>query len=180
MPISQGAGYYDIRREACGDRLVYDPFRFVARPFMGIRRMSDAAVIGGMGSQSKSIPSSDKPSSLPPNLLPSAPASPPTPAPSPTPHQRPTSWRPNDQEEDTLLSNIKFFESLSGPRRQQFLESILGLCNSQQLSFVSSYVAPRLRKDPFTVFPTEISLRVSWNAPYAFMAHQKLTLWFPN
>ncbi|KAL3439464.1 WD40-repeat-containing domain protein [Aspergillus tetrazonus] len=128
---------------------------------MGIRRTSDPPMISGMGSHSKAIPPSDKPcTSIPPNLLPSAPASPPTPAPSPTPHQRLPSWRASEQEEDALLLNTKFFESLSGPRRQQYLEAILSLCSSQQLSFVSSYVAPRLRKDPFRVFPTEISLRV--------------------
>lgn len=176
MPISEGAGDYDIHREASGDSLVDATFAFVARPSMGIWQMSDPPVISGMGSQSKSIPSSDKPISLPPNLLPSAPASPPTPAPSPTPHQRPTSWRPSEQEEDALLFNTKFFESLSGTRKQQFLEAILSLCNSQQLSFVSSYVAPRLRKDPFLVFPTEISLRVSWTALCTFMAHRILIL----
>ncbi|RDW90428.1 uncharacterized protein DSM5745_02203 [Aspergillus mulundensis] len=114
-----------------------------------------------MDSHSKTIPPSDKPcTSIPPNLLPSAPASPPTPAPSPTPHQRVPSWRSSEQDEDPLLFNTKYFESLSGPRKQQYLEAILSLCSSQQLSFVSSYVAPRLRKDPFLVFPTEISLRV--------------------
>ncbi|KAL4801487.1 WD40-repeat-containing domain protein [Aspergillus unguis] len=126
---------------------------------MDITRTSHPPTISGMASQSKSIPPSDRPTSIPPNLLPSAPASPPTPAPSPTPHQRLPSWRSADQE-DVLLPNTKFFESLSGPQRQQYLEAILSLCSSQQLSFVSSYVAPRLRKDPFFVFPTEISLRV--------------------
>lgn len=173
MPISDGAGYYNVHREACGNGLV-DDILFVAQPFMGIRRTSDPPMISGMGSHSKAIPPSDKPcTSIPPNLLPSAPASPPTPAPSPTPHKRLPSWRASEQEEDALLLNTKFFESLSGPRRQQYLEAILSLCSSQQLSFVSSYVAPRLRKDPFRVFPTEISLRVSWPAilHYATLEH---------
>ncbi|KAL4867688.1 hypothetical protein BDV12DRAFT_170905 [Aspergillus spectabilis] len=128
---------------------------------MGIRHTSGPPVISGMDSKSKPIPSSDQSTTpLPPTLLPSAPASPPTPAPSPTPHQRPPAWR-SAEEEDTLLLNTRIqFNSLSGPKKQQFLEAILSLCNSQQLSFVSSYVAPRLRKDPFSVFPTEISLRV--------------------
>ncbi|KAI9369078.1 WD40-repeat-containing domain protein [Aspergillus egyptiacus] len=129
---------------------------------MRIRRTSDPSVINGMGSQSKLIPSSDKPATpLPPNLLPSAPTSPPTPAPSPTPHQRPQEWRSSEEEEEALLLNARNqFISLSGSKKQRFLEAILNLCNSQQLSFVSSFVAPRLRKDPFLVFPTEISLRV--------------------
>lgn len=98
---------------------------------------------------------------IPPNLLPSAPASPPTPAPSPTPHQRSQAWQSLDEEDDAVLLNARIhFSSLSGARKHRFLEGILGLCDSQLLSFVSSYVGPRLRKDPFQVFPTELCLRV--------------------
>ncbi|KAJ5925098.1 hypothetical protein N7454_007737 [Penicillium verhagenii] len=95
---------------------------------------------------------------IPANLLPSAPASPPTPAPSPTPHQRPPEWHSADEEENTFLLN--HFSTLSNTRKQKLLEGLLNLCDSQQLSFVSSYVGPRLRKDPFVVFPNEICLRV--------------------
>ena len=98
---------------------------------------------------------------IPANLLPSAPASPPTPAPSPTPHQRPPNWLSSDEEENTFLLNLRIhFTTLSNSRKQKFLEGILGVCDSQQLSFVSSYVGPRLRKDPFQVFPNELCLRV--------------------
>lgn len=96
------------------------------------------------------------------NLLPSAPASPPTPAPSPTPHQRPPTWVSSDEEENTFLLNLRIhFSTLSNARKQKLLEGILDVCDSQQLSFVSSYVGPRLRKDPFQVFPNELCLRVS-------------------
>ncbi|KAJ5243332.1 uncharacterized protein N7469_001659 [Penicillium citrinum] len=99
--------------------------------------------------------------SLPANLLPSAPASPPTPAPSPTPHQRPPNWLSSDEEENTFLLNLRIhFSTLSNARKQKLLEGILDVCDSQQLSFVSSYVGPRLRKDPFLVFPNELCLRV--------------------
>ncbi|OQE32333.1 hypothetical protein PENSTE_c001G02192 [Penicillium steckii] len=99
--------------------------------------------------------------SLPANLLPSAPASPPTPAPSPTPHQRPPTWLSSDEEENTFLLNLRIhFSTLSNARKQKLLEGILDVCDSQQLSFVSSYVGPRLRKDPFLVFPNELCLRV--------------------
>ncbi|KAL4893057.1 WD40-repeat-containing domain protein [Aspergillus ambiguus] len=108
-----------------------------------------------LSSSTKTVPS------IPPNLLPSAPASPPTPAPSPTPHQRPPTWLSPDEDDDAFLLNARIhFSSLSNVKRQRFLEGILGLCDSQQLSFVSSYVAPRLRKDPFQVFPNELCLRV--------------------
>lgn len=119
---------------------------------------------GSVSSYSKSLTSSNKSiGSIPPNLLPSAPASPPTPAPSPTPHQRPPTWQSVDDEEDAFLLNARIhFSSLSNPKKQRFLEGILDLCNNQHLSFVSSYVSPRLRKDPFQVFPNELCLRVSW------------------
>lgn len=98
---------------------------------------------------------------IPANLLPSAPASPPTPAPSPTPHQRLPNWHSTDEEENTFLLNLRIhFSTLSNARKQKFLEGLLDVCDSQQLSFVSSYVAPRLRKDPFLVFPNELCLRV--------------------
>lgn len=100
---------------------------------------------------------------IPANLLPSAPASPPTPAPSPTPHQRPPNWQSADDEENTFLLNLRIhFSTLSNFRKQKLLESILDVCDSQQLSFVSSYVGPRLRKDPFQVFPNELCLRVRY------------------
>ncbi|KAJ5548082.1 hypothetical protein N7513_005316 [Penicillium frequentans] len=98
---------------------------------------------------------------IPANLLPSAPASPPTPAPSPTPHQRPPDWHSADDEENTFLLNLRIhFSTLSNTRKQKLLEGLLDVCDSQQLSFVSSYVGPRLRKDPFLVFPNELCLRV--------------------
>ncbi|KAJ5758605.1 hypothetical protein N7520_005761 [Penicillium odoratum] len=98
---------------------------------------------------------------IPANLLPSAPASPPTPAPSPTPHQRPPDWQSSDDEENTFLLNLRIhFSTLSNTRKQKLLESLLDVCDSQQLSFVSGYVGPRLRKDPFLVFPNELCLRV--------------------
>ncbi|KAF7713525.1 F-box/ WD40 repeat domain-containing protein [Penicillium ucsense] len=98
---------------------------------------------------------------IPANLLPSAPASPPTPAPSPTPHQRLADWRSSDEEESAFLVNLRIhFSTLTNSRKQKLLEYLLDGCDSQQLSFVSSYVGPRLRKDPFQVFPNELCLRV--------------------
>ncbi|KAJ5123905.1 uncharacterized protein N7515_007730 [Penicillium bovifimosum] len=100
---------------------------------------------------------------IPANLLPSAPASPPTPAPSPTPHQRSSNWPSADDEENSFLLNLRLhFSTLSNARKHKILEGLLDVCDSQQLSFVSSYVAPRLRKDPFQVFPNELCLRVCY------------------
>jgi len=114
-------------------------------------------------SHPRPLPTPNKPiSPLPPNLLPSAPTSPPTPAPSPTPHQRPPSWQQSaEEEEDAFLLNARIhFSSLGSVQRQKFLAGILNLCDNQQLSFVSSFVSPRLRKDPFQAFPNELCLRV--------------------
>jgi F-box and WD-40 domain protein CDC4 len=95
-------------------------------------------------------------------LLPSTPASPPTPAPSPAPHQRTSSWQSGDEEEeDALLLNARMhFDSLSVSQKQKFLVDLLGLCDNQLLSFVSSFVSPLLRKDPFQTLPNELCLRV--------------------
>ncbi|OXV08911.1 hypothetical protein Egran_03326 [Elaphomyces granulatus] len=111
----------------------------------------------------KPLPTPNKPiNTLPSNLLPSAPASPPTPAPSPTPHHRTSNWQPaEDEEEDTLLLRARLhFGTLSNAQKQRFLVDMLNMCDNQQLSFVSSVVSPRLRKDPFQAFPNELCLRV--------------------
>lgn len=111
---------------------------------------------------------------LPANLLPSAPASPPTPAPSPTPHQRPPNWHSTDDEESSFLLNLRIqFSTLSNARKQKLLEGLLDVCDSQQLSFVSSYVGPRLRKDPFQVFPNELCLRVCYVVDFAVIPIQR-------
>lgn len=44
--------------------------------------------------------------------------------------------------------------------RLRLLGELLNLCDSQELSFVAEFVSPRLKKDPFLVLPTELSLRV--------------------
>ncbi|KAI9723392.1 MAG: hypothetical protein M1812_001276 [Candelaria pacifica] len=107
-------------------------------------------------------PSRPAASSMAHSLIPSAPASPPTPAPSPTPHQRVPSWSTAGADEDSYLRNARsHFSELNGAARQRYLAEILNLCNSQQLSFVHSFVSPRLKKDPFDgILPIELCLRV--------------------
>ncbi|KAI7968506.1 hypothetical protein EIK77_006525 [Talaromyces pinophilus] len=124
----------------------------------------------------KPLPTPNKSASpLPSNLLPSAPASPPTPAPSPTPHHTVSNWQSSlgggggggheaddEDEDDSLLLKAQiYFSSMGSAQKQKFLVDILNLCDNQQLSFVSSFISPRLRKDPFLSFPNEICLRVS-------------------
>lgn len=120
----------------------------------------------------KPLPTPNKSASpLPSNLLPSAPASPPTPAPSPTPHHSVSNWQSSlgggghevdEDEDDGLLLKAQIqFSSMGSAQKQKFLVDILNLCDNQQLSFISSFISPRLRKDPFLSFPNEICLRVS-------------------
>jgi F-box and WD-40 domain protein CDC4 len=101
-------------------------------------------------------------SMLPHNLLPSAPASPPTPAPSPTPTQRVPDWSTAAEYEDSHIKNMRArFSDMNRDERLRLLGELLNICGSQELSFVAEFVSPRLKKDPFIVLPTELSLRVS-------------------
>jgi F-box and WD-40 domain protein CDC4 len=95
--------------------------------------------------------------------LSTAPASPPTPAPSPTPTQRALDWSTAAEHEDSHIKDIRaLFGDMNGPERLRLLGELLNQCGSHELSFVAEFVSPRLKKDPFMVLPTELSLRVSW------------------
>lgn len=98
---------------------------------------------------------------IPPNLLPSAPASPPTPAPSPGPHSRAPNWTcAGENEVGFLRESTRYFERLDSAQRERFLGELLNMCNNQQLVFVHNFVAPKLKKDPFLHLPNELCLRV--------------------
>lgn len=106
-------------------------------------------------------PTSPMSSTLPHNLLPSAPASPPTPAPSPTPTQRAPDWSTAAEHEDSQIKNTRVqFSEMNRAERLRLLGELLNLCDSHELIFVAEFVSPRLKKDPFMVLPTELSLRV--------------------
>ncbi|KAI9846437.1 MAG: hypothetical protein M1837_004028 [Sclerophora amabilis] len=95
------------------------------------------------------------------NVIPSSPASPPTPAPSPTPQERIPRWDDAGEDEDSFLRDARsHFSRLDGSERQRYLAEILNLCDSHQLSFVHSFVSPRLKKDPFHSLPNELCLRI--------------------
>jgi hypothetical protein len=120
-------------------------------------------------------PSRSIPTSIPHNLLPSAPASPPTPAPSPTPHHRAPSWNNANENEDAFLKDARsHFSRLDSSERQRYLAEILNLCDSQQLIFVHDFVSPRLKKDPFRTLPNELCLRV-YSCPSTVFGHLLLT-----
>lgn len=108
--------------------------------------------------------SSSMPQSMANPLLPSAPASPPTPAPSPTPHQRsPTSWHPTtmDEADDPVLEEARnVFVKLDITAKENWLRSLVDLCDNQALSLLHKIVSPRLKKDPFKVLPNELCFKV--------------------
>jgi F-box and WD-40 domain protein CDC4 len=113
-------------------------------------------------------PTSPLSSTIPHNLLPSAPASPPTPAPSPTPTQRAPDWSTAAEHEDSHIKSIRaHFSDMNRAERLRLLGELLNLCDSQELSFVAEFVSPRLKKDPFLVLPTELCLRVCHAAAWA-------------
>jgi F-box and WD-40 domain protein CDC4 len=106
-------------------------------------------------------PASPMASTIPHNMLPSAPASPPTPAPSPTPLGRAPDWSTAAEHEDANVRHVRsVFVEMNDAEKQRLLAELLNLCSSQQLAFVQDFVSPRLKKDPFMTFPDEICLRV--------------------
>jgi F-box and WD-40 domain protein CDC4 len=89
------------------------------------------------------------------------PPPPPTPAASPGPDNMRPDWSEAGEQEDIFLAQIRqYFKQRSGPERLRILGDLLNLCTSQQLSFVSQYVTPLLKRDPFTSLPDELCLRV--------------------
>ena len=90
------------------------------------------------------------------------PPPPPTPAASPGPDDMRPDWSTANDQGDLFLAQIRtYFKNSSGPARTRILGDLLNLCTSQQLSFVSNFVSPLLKKDPFTCLPDELCLRVS-------------------
>lgn len=135
------------------------------------------------------IPIPSNPNVIPGNTLPSAPASPPTPAPSPTPMQRAPDWSTADpredigdidlddtseQQESTQTSGPSsaraygfgyrhmraVFADMDNNERERMLAELLNMCDGKLLGFVASFVGPRLKRDPFSVLPNELCLRI--------------------
>lgn len=134
-----------------------------------------------------SIPTN--PNVIPGNTLPSAPASPPTPAPSPTPMHRAPDWSTadpredigdldlDDPEPDNLSAQTSgpsssrgygfgyrhmraVFADMDNNERQRMLAELLNMCDGKLLGFVANFVGPRLKRDPFSVLPNELCLRI--------------------
>jgi len=85
--------------------------------------------------------------------------SPPTPAPSPRPHHH-LSLTPNLISPVSEFSSLSEFATLSPSARLEFLSQLLGQCNSKELSFVSSKIAPWMKRDFLRELPVELGVHI--------------------
>lgn len=80
---------------------------------------------------------------------------PPTPAPSPPPGQ--TSFHGIDP---IILAHLASFATLSPAARRLHLHALIQACTSPELLFLSTTIAPLLRRDFLHALPTEVSLHI--------------------
>jgi F-box and WD-40 domain protein CDC4 len=52
------------------------------------------------------------------------------------------------------------FADMEGDERQRMLAELLNMCDGKLLAFVANFVGPRLKRDPFSVLPNELCLRI--------------------
>jgi F-box and WD-40 domain protein CDC4 len=52
------------------------------------------------------------------------------------------------------------FAEMNGEERQRMLAELLNMCDGKLLAFVANFVGPRLKRDPFSVLPNELCLRI--------------------
>ena len=52
------------------------------------------------------------------------------------------------------------FAGLDNAERQRLLAELLNMCDGKVLGFVAGFVGPRLKRDPFSVLPNELCLRI--------------------
>lgn len=90
-------------------------------------------------------------------------ASPPTPAPSPRPTFAvfsPIALFTSSASPDPALLARREFASIPAALRRQFLASLIADCTPGELLFISTTIAPRLKRDFLRELPTEIALHV--------------------
>ena len=85
-------------------------------------------------------------------------ASPPTPAPSPGPH---SSFHTHQPHIPPLSRNPHIFPSLENPLlRRQFLTNVLNSCTPSELLFISTTIAPLLKRDFLSSLPVELAIHI--------------------
>ncbi|KAI0371501.1 WD40 repeat-like protein [Pilatotrama ljubarskyi] len=80
---------------------------------------------------------------------------PPTPAPSPPP--QPSSYSSTEPE---TVAHISAFASLSPAARRKYLHSLIQECTPSELLFLSTTIAPLLKRDFLRALPPEVSLYI--------------------
>ena len=91
---------------------------------------------------------------------------PPTPAPSPRPISPAPSVIPlpsllaSHAERPPFLAILNEFQSLSSISRQDCLAALLSYCSSRELFFISTRIAPLLKRDFLADLPIELSLHI--------------------
>ena len=85
-------------------------------------------------------------------------ASPPTPAPSPGPH---SSFHTHQPHIPPLSRNPHTFPSPENPLlRRQFLTNVLNSCTPSELLFISTTIAPLLKRDFLSSLPVELAIHI--------------------
>ena len=65
------------------------------------------------------------------------------------------------------------FADMDNEERKRMLAELLNMCDGKLLGFVAGFVGPRLKRDPFSVLPNELCLRVRVPSfPERFRARQ--------
>lgn len=66
-----------------------------------------------------------------------------------------------DETEDAVLEDARnLFAKLDITAKENWLRSLVDLCDNQALSILHRIVSPRLKKDPFKVLPNELCFKV--------------------
>ncbi|TFK48413.1 WD40 repeat-like protein [Heliocybe sulcata] len=87
-------------------------------------------------------------------------ASPPTPAPSPRPSLSSLVSSTSPACSRYTFNSLQEFALLGSSDRLQYLQAILGECNASELLFISTTIAPLLKRDFLRDLPTEIALHI--------------------
>ncbi|KAI0355424.1 WD40 repeat-like protein [Trametes cingulata] len=80
---------------------------------------------------------------------------PPTPAPSPPPE--PSSYPSNDPG---IVAHVSSFATLSPAERRRYLQALIQECTPSELLFLSTTIAPLLKRDFLRALPPEVSLYI--------------------
>jgi hypothetical protein len=129
----------------------------------------DIPSLGNPSSSFKPEATPDYPSPTEPSHLYMPVMRPPTPAPSPRPvsplqnaisHPYPTSSPTPPPVASPFQTFLDEFQTLSPMVRQEYLATLLTHCNSRELFFISTRIAPLLKRDFLADLPIELGLHI--------------------